>query len=318
MEMYLRLIIQMPVEHFYSIFKNASGAKSFVNYSKYQFNPCQKSGRAVPYLANCQSQICLCRFAVSSVILKRLFSHSAVIMKGMAKITLGTGCSLLLNIGEQLSYTESGAVSTIAWVHDGTPTYAFEGIISYAAATISWLQDQLGLISDPQETETMALSVENNGGVYLVPAFAGLSAPYWKPSARAALLGMTSHSSRNHVVRAALESIAYQIRDIFDMMKKDAGVDLKRVYCDGGPTTNTFLMQFIADITGLELNVSNTFELSPMGAALFGSLGMKVYPSLKELAELPSDFVLYVPKMPPDLIQRNYEGWKSAVGCLLQ
>ena len=238
--------------------------------------------------------------------------------EGMAKITLGTGCSLLLNIGEQLSYTESGAVSTIGWVYDGTPAYAFEGIISYAAATISWLQNQLGLISDPKETETMALSVEDNGGVYLVPAFAGLSAPYWKPSARAALLGMTSYSNRNHVVRAALESIAYQIRDIFDVMKKDAGVDLKRVYCDGGPTTNTFLMQFIADITGLELNVSNTFELSPMGAALFGALGMKVYSSLKELAELPSDFVLYVPKMPPELVQRNYEGWKSAVGCLLR
>ncbi|MGV7224735.1 MAG: FGGY-family carbohydrate kinase [Nitrospinales bacterium] len=126
-----------------------------------------------------------------------------------------------------------------------------------------------------------------------------------------------AYSNRNHVVRAALESIVYQLRDIFDMMKKDAGVGLKRVYCDGGPTTNTFLMQFISDINGLESNVSNTFKLSPMGAALFGALGMNVYPSPKELAELPSDFILYVPKMPPELVQRNYEGWKKAVGCLI-
>ncbi|MBU2515529.1 glycerol kinase GlpK [bacterium] len=238
--------------------------------------------------------------------------------EGMAKITFGTGSSLLLNIGEQLNYTESGAVSTIGWVHDKKPAYAFEGIISYAAATISWLQNQLGLINDPKETEAIALSIKDNGGVYLVPAFAGLSAPYWNSSAKAAIFGMTAYSTRDHIVRAALESISYQIRDILDMMKKDAGVDLKRVYCDGGPTTNSFIMQFTADITGLELYVANTFELSPMGAALFGALGMKIYSSLEELAKLPSDFKIYRPEMPQEQVQKNYDGWLNAVERLIR
>ncbi|MFH2131922.1 MAG: FGGY-family carbohydrate kinase, partial [bacterium] len=238
-------------------------------------------------------------------------------LEGMAKVTLGTGSSLLLNIGNQPRHSESGAVTTIGWVLNETPTYCYEGIITYSAATVAWLQNQLGLMNNPEEAEPMALSVEDNGGVYLVPAFAGLSAPYWKPEAKAAILGLTAFSNKNHIARAALESIAYQIKDILDMMKADAEVELKIIFCDGGATNNRFLMQFIADITGLELKVSKTFELSPKGAVFLGALGMGIYASTQELNELPADFTTYRPKMSEKKASQNYMGWRDAVACLL-
>ncbi len=237
--------------------------------------------------------------------------------KGMTKVTLGTGSSILLNIGGKPQLTESGAVTTIAWVHNGEPTYSFEGIINYSAAALTWLQNQLGLFTDPGEIETLATSVEDNGGVYLVPAFAGLSAPYWSPDARAAILGLTSHSNRGHVVRAALESIAYQIRDILEMMKTDAGVDLARIHADGGPTQNAFLMQFIADMADLETTASDAFELSPLGASLSGMLGMGMYSSLDDLAALPLSRILYRPQMEKGEMERLYGGWKEAVNRVL-
>ncbi len=164
---------------------------------------------------------------------------------GMTKVTFGTGSSVLMNIGGELRHPKSGAVSTIAWVHRGAATYALEGIVNYSAATIAWLRDQLGLIASAQEAGALASAVPDNGGVYLVPAFAGLSAPYWNPDARAAIVGLTAHSTRNHIVRAAEESIAYQLRDIMEMMKADAGVPLRRIHADGGPTRDAFLMSFI-------------------------------------------------------------------------
>ena len=243
---------------------------------------------------------------------------------GMAKVTLGTGSSVLLNIGSDLRHTESGAVSTIAWSLHGELTYSFEGIINYSAATIEWLKNQLGLIEDARQTEAMATAVEDNGGVYLVPAFAGLSAPYWSQTARAAILGMTAHTTKNHVVRAALESIAYQIRDVLDMMKTDAvppaassAVPLAGIHADGGAAANRFLVQFIADVVGLDLNVAQVPDFSPLGAALAGMLGMGVYGSLDDLAALPRDGVLYRPAMDERTVAKYYDGWKAAVARLL-
>ena len=141
---------------------------------------------------------------------------------GMAKATFGTGTSVMLNIGDKFRLSEKGAVTALAWVWQGKPTYAYEGIINFSAATIEWLKNQLGLIQNASEVEALATSVADNGGVYLVPAFAGLSAPYWSPDARAAIIGMTAHTRKEHIVRAALESIAYQIRDVLDMMRADA------------------------------------------------------------------------------------------------
>jgi glycerol kinase len=245
-----------------------------------------------------------------------LFAHRCY-APGMAKVTLGSGSSVLLNIGPELRSAGEGAVSTVAWTHQGEATYSFEGIINYSAATIDWLKNQLGIIKDAAETEAAARSVDDNGGVYLVPAFAGLSAPYWSPGARAAIVGMTAHANRNHLIRAALESIAYQIRDVLDMMRQRAGLDLRTVNADGGATRNTFLMQFIADMTGLEIAAARIAECSPLGAALAGAVGMGLHSSVDALASLPRDVTTYRPQMPREQVERLYDGWQRAVKQVL-
>jgi glycerol kinase len=236
---------------------------------------------------------------------------------GMIKVTFGTGSSVLLNIGPELRYSDSGAVSTIAWVHGGKTTYSFEGLINYSAATIAWLRDQLGLFDDERETDGLATSVDDNGGVYLVPAFAGLSAPYWSQTARAAIVGMSAHSSRAHVVRAGLESIAYQLRDVLEMMRNDAGVELDAIHADGGATANRFLMQFTADMVGLELKVADIAECSPLGAVMVGALGMKRYGSLEELGHSAWGSAAYRPERDENAVNRLYEEWKQAVKRVL-
>lgn len=236
---------------------------------------------------------------------------------GTAKATFGTGTSVLLNIGETCRVVETGAVTALAWVLGGKPTYAFEGIINYSAATISWLKDQLGLIRDASEAEALARSVEDSGGVYLVPAFVGLSAPYWSPNARAAMVGMTSFTKREHIVRAALESIAYQIRDVLDMMRGDAGLKLRALHADGGPTRNEFLMQFTADIAGVDLRVSDVPESSALGAAMAGMLGLGLCRSLDDLTKLPREVRNFPPHATTDKVKRLHDGWLAAVKRVL-
>ncbi len=235
---------------------------------------------------------------------------------GMIKATFGTGSSVLLNIGSDFKLTDSGALTTIAWLYDGKATYSFEGIINYSAATISWLKNQLQLIDEPKETEKLAQSVDDNGGVYLIPAFAGLSAPYWSPDARAAIVGLTAHSTKNHVVRAALESIAYQIRDVLEMMKDDGGVTLQSIHADGGAASNHFLMQFTADIAGLELIVSNDPALSPRGAFMMGTLGSGEC-TLRDWTVMPGDSKRFQPSTDSAYANTLYEGWKAAVQRVL-
>jgi glycerol kinase len=236
---------------------------------------------------------------------------------GDTKVTFGTGSSLLMNIGSNASTAESGAVTTVAWVLDGKPTYCLEGIVNYSAATVEWLKNQLHLIDDAAESAALADSVDDNGGVYLIPAFAGLSAPYWNADARAAILGMSAHSTKAHVVRAALESIAYQVRDVLEMMKEEARVAPTRINADGGATSNEFLMQFTADIVNVELHTAQVSESSPLGAARCGALGRGVYSTLDELAELSSMSKEYRPKMERSVAGAFYEGWKRAVDRVL-
>jgi len=245
-----------------------------------------------------------------------LFAHCCF-APGMAKVTVGTGSSVLLNLGAQLRYGGDGACSTVAWTHAGAATYSFEGIINYSAATIAWLKDQLGLIASVDECEVAARAVGENGGVYLVPAFAGLSAPYWSPDARAAIVGLTAHSNRNHVIRAALESIAYQLRDVLDSMKASAGVELRAINADGGATRNAFLMQFVADVTGLEVNVARMPDCSSLGAAMAGAIGIGAYGSLDQLSALPRDVTTYRPRMAAEQVERLLGGWKRAVAQVL-
>jgi glycerol kinase len=236
---------------------------------------------------------------------------------GTAKATFGTGTSVLLNIGNKLRVSEKGAVTALAWVYQGKPTYAFEGIINFSAATIEWLKNQLGLIQSAGEVEKLAMSVPDNGGVYLVPAFAGLSAPYWSPEARAAIMGMTAHTNKAHVVRAAEESIAYQIRDVLDMMRRDAGVKLQQLHADGGPTKDRFLMQFSADLTHTEIMVAKVAESSAWGAAMSGLLGLGICRSFDDLARLPRARKIYRPKMKPAEVKRWLSGWHDAVRRVL-
>jgi glycerol kinase len=236
---------------------------------------------------------------------------------GMAKATFGTGTSVLLNIGDQLRISKNGAVTAMAWVWQGKPTYAFEGIINFSAATIEWLKNQLGLIQSAGEVEKLATSIPDNGGVYLVPAFAGLSAPYWSPDARAAIVGMTAFTQREHVVRAAQEAIAYQIRDVLDMMRADSGVKLRTLHADGGPTKNKFLMQFTAAVTGVQLKVSEVAESSAWGAAMNGLLGLSVHRSLSELAAMPRATKSFRPQMKAAEVKRLHDGWLAAVRRVL-
>jgi len=236
---------------------------------------------------------------------------------GAAKATFGTGTSVLLNIGHRLQVSERGAVTALAWVWRGKPTYAFEGIINFSAATIEWLKNQLGLIQSTSEVEQLALSVADNGGVYLVPAFAGLSAPHWAPEARAAIVGMSGFTKQAHIVRAAQEAIAYQIRDVLDMMRKDSNIQLRQLHADGGPTRNKFIMQFTADITGAELKVSDVAESSAWGAAMNGLLGLGIYKSLNDLAKLPRAQKIFRPKMKPADVKNFHAGWQQAVRRVL-
>jgi glycerol kinase len=232
---------------------------------------------------------------------------------GTAKVTFGTGSSILLNIGDKLQQPPSGVVTTLAWVLQGTPTYAFEGIIISSAATLAWLRDQLGVISNYNEIESVAQSIPSNEGVYLVPAFSGLGLPHWQPDARAAIVGLSAQSDRRHLIRAGLESIAYQLRDALDAMRSGGKLPLQSLHGDGGATTNRFLMQFTADLNNAELRVATMPDCSPLGAVLAGMLGLNVYDSLQQLAVLPQADIVYTPAMPAQQTQDFYAGWQHAV-----
>ena len=236
---------------------------------------------------------------------------------GRAKITFGTGSSVLLNIGSKVAYSDKGIVTAVAWVINGQPTYAFEGIINFTGATITWLRDQLGLIETVEETEGLATAVPDNGGVYFIPAFVGLSAPYWQPNARAAIVGLTPSSNKNHVVRAALEGIAFCIRDVLSLMAAEADVDLQTVHADGGAVSNQFLMQFVADLTQLTVRASRLPELSALGAVLAGLVGMKVHDDLTAVAQLARETVDFTPAISAVTAAEIYEGWRTAVQQVL-
>jgi glycerol kinase len=231
---------------------------------------------------------------------------------GSANVTFGSGSSVLMNIGAQPLLSPSGIVTAIAWVLDGRPTYAFEGITNFTGATIAWLRDQLQLIDDVATTEAIAATVPDTGGVYLVPAFVGLSAPYWRPDARAAIVGLSPSSTRAHVVRAALESIAYVIADVLKLMEEDAGLTLQCVQADGGAVRNRLLMQTVADISRRSVRASQLPELSALGAVLNGMLGLGAA-TLADIEGLAAQFAEYTPQLPEAAAAKMYSGWKHAV-----
>lgn len=236
---------------------------------------------------------------------------------GEGKATFGTGTSIMMNIGATPAEQSENAVLALAWVLGGKPTYALEGLINYSSATIAWLRDQLGLISDAAQSEALAREADDNGGVYLVPAFAGLSAPYWNANARAAIVGMTGHTSKSHVVRAALEAISYQIRDVLTMINDEARISPGTMSADGGPTRNEFLMQFTADVTQLHWQAAETAESSALGAAMAGMLGLGIHASMQDLERLPRKIQPYQPRMDAAQADELYRQWQSAVQRVL-
>ena len=232
---------------------------------------------------------------------------------GSAKVTFGTGSSLLLNIGHRPRFSDKGVLTALAWVHAGVPTFALEGIVISSASTLTWLRDQIGLAPDVASLEQLAVSVPDNGGVYLVPAFAGLGLPHWRPDARASLSGLSSHSDRRHIARAAFESIAYQIRDALDALRTEGGVPIGVLHADGGPTASKFLMQFTTDLVGVELHVSTMADCSPLGAVFAGQVGLGFRPGLEGLREVSSDDLIYRPQRTQDQVAAFRQGWLAAV-----
>jgi glycerol kinase len=231
---------------------------------------------------------------------------------GKAKNTYGTGCFMLLNTGSQ-AVPSKDLLTTIAWGLDGKITYALEGSVFIAGAAIQWLRDSLGLISSAAESEALAASVPDTGGVYFVPAFVGLGAPYWDPFARGTIVGLTRGSGRAHLVRAALEAIAYQTRDVLETMKHDSGISLEALGVDGGAAANNFLGQFQSDILGVPVERPAVEETTALGAAYLAGLAIGFWTDLEEVALNHQVERRFNPTMPPPVRQRLYEGWHQAV-----
>ncbi len=233
--------------------------------------------------------------------------------KGMMKGTFGTGSSIMMNIGSEPVLSKHGLVTSVAWGMKKGVEFVFEGNINYAAATIKWLIDDIGILENAQQSEEMAGSLSDNGGVYIVPAFTGLGAPYWDGKARAIICGLSAGAKKEHIVRAALESIAYQVKDIVDCAALDTGMKASQVRADGGPTKNAFLMQFLADMLDADISTSKIEELSAKGCALMAGLAVGIWKSQEELAGLRGEGGLYTPSMKEETRKSLDDGWKSAV-----
>ena len=245
-------------------------------------------------------------------------SHAALFgqncfVKGMAKATYGTGSSIMMNIGKKPMDSHKGLVTSLAWGMNGDVEYVFEGNINCTGATIKWLVDDLQLISSSKESGPIASSVDGNNGVYLVPAFVGLSAPYWDSEAKATITGITRGTKKAHIVRAAEESIAYQIKDILDLMVEESETELKELRVDGGPTRDEFLMQFQADMLNVPVVRTKIEELSAIGSAYMAGLAVKLWKNKEEIESLRVTDKEFKCKM--DSIERDelYKGWKEAV-----
>jgi glycerol kinase len=232
---------------------------------------------------------------------------------GMAKATYGTGSSIMMNIGERALDPPRGLVTSIGWGLGNTVFYVYEGNIHCTGDTVKWLVDGLELIPNSRSSEGIAATVEDNEGVYLVPAFVGLGAPYWDSAARASILGMSRGSKKAHVVRAALEAIAYQIRDLVDLMAKGAGVRLKELRVDGGPTRNGLLMQFQSDMLQVPVVRTEVEEVSALGVAFMGGLGTGLWKDLGEIEALRRVDAVFTAKMPSERRDKYYHGWQEAV-----
>lgn len=241
----------------------------------------------------------------------------ACFQAGMVKVTYGTGCFMLLNTGRKIIHSHNQLLSTVAYRINNEVTYGLEGSIFSAGTTIKWLRDKLKIINSAAETETIAKNISDTEGVYLVPAFTGLGAPYWDPEARGAILGLTQNSSTAHIVRAALESVGYQSRDLLEAMMADYQSGIMSLRVDGGMAANAWLLQFISDILNVEVHRPLCIETTALGVAYLAGLQVGIYQSLDEIAQLwqmSARFTSDMSQMQRDML---YAGWKEAVNRVL-
>lgn len=233
--------------------------------------------------------------------------------KGEAKNTYGTGCFLLMNTGETPVFSKNGLVTTIAWGIDGTVHYALEGSVFVAGAAIQWLRDELRLIDSASDTEYLARKVEDSNGCYVVPAFTGLGAPYWDQYARGTIVGLTRGVNKDHIIRATLESLAYQVNDVLEAMKADSGILLSALKVDGGASANNFLMQAQADVSQAPVHRPNCVETTAMGAAYLAGLAVGYWKDKEDVKKNWTIDRIFQPQIAKETRQKMLSGWKKAV-----
>lgn len=233
--------------------------------------------------------------------------------EGTAKNTYGTGCFLLMNTGEKPVKSENGLLTTISWGVDGKVEYALEGSIFMGGASIQWLRDELRMIKSAADSEKYAMRVEDTNGVYVIPAFTGLGAPYWDMYARGTIVGLTRGAKKEHLIRATLESIAYQTKDVLEAMQNDAKMELKALKVDGGASNNNFLMQFQSDILNVKIDRPKIVETTALGAAYLAGLAVGFFKSKEDIKKRWVCDREFTPKMNEETREKSYKGWKKAV-----
>ncbi|MES2798052.1 MAG: glycerol kinase GlpK [Bacteroidota bacterium] len=234
--------------------------------------------------------------------------------KGAAKVTLGTGSSIMMNIGEKPVISSSGMLTTICWSIGNRVDYALEGAIVSCGSTIEWLKNSLNLFEDVAETEKMAIDIPDNAGVYLIPAFSGLGGPHWQMSRKASIEGMTFGTTKNHIIRAALESIPYQIKDVVTAMEQDMQMPLKSISVNGGLTKNEFVIRFLVDLLGIELKKQQNPDISALGAAYLAGLKSEIYKSIEQITALnQQNTATILPDPANEVVKVGYQGWKKHI-----
>lgn len=241
-----------------------------------------------------------------------LFGHRAF-EPGDVKNTYGTGCFMLMNVGDKPIISPGGLLTTVAWGIGDKLVYALEGSVFMAGAVLQWLRDDLGLVQNVQEIDRLSEEIDDTGGLYLVPAYQGLGTPWWSTTAKGSLIGLTRASKKNHVCRAFLESIAYRSRDVIDVMISDSGHSLRRMRVDGGVTNSDILMQFQADLLGIPVERPPSVEVTALGAALMAGLGAGMWKNLDDLKGLPDEDTVFHPRMSEERRKQLYNGWLETV-----
>lgn len=236
---------------------------------------------------------------------------------GMAKSTFGTGNSIMINVGENFVPSQSGIVSTVGYITKNIINYAVEGIINSSGDTINWIKNELGLFSEFEEFNKAVEEVKNNEGVYFVPAFIGIGVPFWKPNARASIVGISRNTTKKHIMRAAMESIAYQVKDAIDILESESNITVKNLSVDGGVTVNDIYNQFLADLLDCKIDKNKNEELSALGSAYLGGIGLGIWNGIEEIKKLPKDTKNYISNIGEEDREKLYRKWTNAMKSVL-